>query len=190
MGRWVQGHLFSVAASQACLLIFPQPCPCFDSETNSDITADKKPSYRNEKGSRSNFPSSITIPILTFPETYGPRTANAVLGCAVPLPCFPEHVVPPTHTCWHRRAMTPGAVLQPAGSRARLCLPSHPPRVPLHLFPIASGAGTHGCSIPMWLKLVAVGEVNEVGSPGVISARCYLKSCCFGVVAALQSAQG
>lgn len=97
MGRWVQGHLFSVAASQACLLIFPPPCPCFDSETNSDITADKKPSYRNEKGSRSNFPSSITIPILTFPETYGPRTANAVLGCAVPLPCFPEHVVPP-HT--------------------------------------------------------------------------------------------
>lgn len=141
-------------------------------------------------GTRSNFPSSIAILILTFPETYGLRTVNGVLGCAVPLPCFPEHAVPSPHTCWHQHAMTPGVVLQPAGSRACLCHTSHPPLVPLHLLPIASGAGVHGCSSPMWLKLAAVGQVNEVGSPSVNSARCYLKSCCFSVVAALQSAQG
>lgn len=56
-----------------------------------------------------------------------PCSASGFLGCAVPLPCFPELTVSPPHTCSHQRAGMPSAALQSVGSRGESSVhPFHP----------------------------------------------------------------
>lgn len=130
--------------------------------------------------------------ILTFPETYGPMFCErGFLGCAVPLPCFPELTVPHTHAHAHTNVQGCPELhssLLAAGGRD-LCI--HPVLwVPLEFTPcalIGFKGGRPGLAAPVpWLWTPWVQDRAQVPSKkrscGVLGSsasaiRCHLCSC-------------
>lgn len=88
--------LVCVAASQAILPI-PQLCSCFPNKTNPNIRIERNQYYGNVRGLRSNFPFLKWFSCWHFQKHMAPCSASGFLGCAVPLPGFPELTVPHTH---------------------------------------------------------------------------------------------
>lgn len=113
-----------MAASQAILPIFPQLCSCFTNKTNPSIKTERKQYYGNLRGLRSNFPFLKWFLFWHFQKHMAPCSASGFLGCAVPLPCFPELTVPHTHAHTNVQWCPASHSSLSAARRWDLCIPS------------------------------------------------------------------
>lgn len=88
-------------------------------------------------------------------------SASSLLGCAVPLPCFPERAVPHTHAHTDVQRQPALHFSLPAAGRQDLCIPSSlgPSEVQSLLPQEQELMETHLC---VWLKLSALEEADEV----------------------------